>query len=83
MSRASFEELTVSKPLKSLTRAQKSKAGRNAQGKVTTRHRGGEDTRLPEQPTAEAGLLIHQNVLSVHESEEVRPSGRSSDRLAR
>lgn len=41
MSRASFEEITASKPVKALTRAQKSKAGRNAQGKVTTRHRGG------------------------------------------
>lgn len=41
MSRASFEEITATKPLKSLTRAQKSKAGRNAQGKITTRHRGG------------------------------------------
>jgi large subunit ribosomal protein L2 len=39
---ASFEELTPGKrPEKTLTRAQRRTAGRNAQGRVTTRHRGG------------------------------------------
>jgi len=36
-----FTEITVSKPLKSLTVAKKRQAGRNNQGKITVRHRGG------------------------------------------
>lgn len=41
MSVASFEEITKKKPEKSLIIARKQKAGRNAQGKITIRHRGG------------------------------------------
>jgi len=41
MSRDSFDDLTVSKPEKRLTRSTKSNAGRNNQGKLTVRHRGG------------------------------------------
>ena len=33
--------ITTRKPLKSLTRIKKSTAGRNNQGRITTRHRGG------------------------------------------
>jgi large subunit ribosomal protein L2 len=41
-----FEELTKKRPEKSLTVALKSKAGRNNQGKITVRHRGGGNKRL-------------------------------------
>ena len=37
----SFEELTVSKPLKALVKGKKSVAGRNSGGSITIRHRGG------------------------------------------
>ena len=38
---ATFEELTARKPVKSLTQAVRKTAGRNNQGRITTRHRGG------------------------------------------
>ncbi len=38
---ASFQELTTDKPYKPLTVALRSKGGRNANGRVTMRHRGG------------------------------------------
>ena len=38
---STFEEITEVKPLRRLTEAKKSKAGRNNQGRITTRHRGG------------------------------------------
>jgi large subunit ribosomal protein L2 len=41
MTGASFDEITKSKPEKSLLRPRKRKAGRNAQGRITVRHRGG------------------------------------------
>jgi large subunit ribosomal protein L2 len=41
MSGSTFEEITKSKPEKSLLRPLKKKAGRNTQGRVTVRHRGG------------------------------------------
>lgn len=41
MSGSSFEEITKSKPEKSLLRPLKKKAGRNNQGRITIRHRGG------------------------------------------
>lgn len=41
-----FEELTKKRPEKSLTVSLKSKAGRNNQGKITVRHRGGGPKRL-------------------------------------
>lgn len=36
-----FEDLTTDKPLRKLTRARKSSAGRNNAGRITVRHRGG------------------------------------------
>src|SRR2546423_11045452 len=43
---ASFDELTKgTKPERSLTERKLSHAGRNAQGRVTTRHRGGGEKR--------------------------------------
>ncbi|NLN86835.1 MAG: 50S ribosomal protein L2 [Syntrophomonadaceae bacterium] len=42
----SFEEITKTEPEKSLTVALKSKGGRNVQGRLTVRHRGGGHKRL-------------------------------------
>jgi len=41
-----YEELTKKRPEKSLTVTLKKKAGRNNQGKITVRHRGGGEKRL-------------------------------------
>ncbi|MBQ9708356.1 MAG: 50S ribosomal protein L2 [Firmicutes bacterium] len=41
MSVSTFEEITASKPEKSLTVTLKKHSGRNARGKITVRHRGG------------------------------------------
>lgn len=41
MTMATFEEITTDKPEKSLLVEQKKTGGRNAQGKITVRHRGG------------------------------------------
>ena len=38
---ATFEEITAKRPVKSLTKAVRKTAGRNNQGRITTRHRGG------------------------------------------
>jgi large subunit ribosomal protein L2 len=45
MSGYTFDEITRSKPEKSLLAPKKSKAGRNFRGKVTVRHRGGGEKR--------------------------------------
>ena len=45
MTGSDFSEITKSTPEKSLTVSKNSKAGRNAQGKITVRHRGGGATR--------------------------------------
>jgi large subunit ribosomal protein L2 len=45
MSGYTFDEITKTKPEKSLLVAKKSKAGRNFRGKVTVRHRGGGEKR--------------------------------------
>ena len=36
-----FDQITTKKPLKSLTKAKKQNAGKNNQGRITVRHRGG------------------------------------------
>jgi len=46
MTSASFEEITKTRPEKSLLRPLKSNAGRNFRGKVTVRHRGGGSKRM-------------------------------------
>ncbi len=43
------DELTTDKPLKSLTKGAKKSGGRNAHGRVTSRHRGGGAKRLYRQ----------------------------------
>src|SRR4030042_4577646 len=40
MTGATFDEITKSKPEKSLVLPRKSNAGRNSQGRITVRHRG-------------------------------------------
>ena len=45
MSVSSFEEITATKPEKSLLEPLKNNAGRNNQGRITTRHRGGDGRR--------------------------------------
>jgi large subunit ribosomal protein L2 len=45
MSGYTFDEITKKRPEKSLIVAKKGKAGRNAQGKITVRHRGGGEKR--------------------------------------
>jgi large subunit ribosomal protein L2 len=46
MSTASFDEVTRTKPEKSLTRIKKKITGRNNSGRITVRHRGGGEKRL-------------------------------------
>ncbi|MBX4196959.1 50S ribosomal protein L2 [Candidatus Saccharibacteria bacterium] len=41
MSSQDFDAITAKKPLKSLVRTKKQNSGRNNQGRITTRHRGG------------------------------------------
>jgi large subunit ribosomal protein L2 len=41
MTGATFKEITKTKPEKSLTKSLKKQAGRNSQGRITVRHRGG------------------------------------------
>ena len=36
-----FDQITTKKPMKSLVRAKKQQAGKNNQGRITVRHRGG------------------------------------------
>ena len=45
MSVSSFEEITTDKPERSLLEPLKNNAGRNNQGRITTRHRGGDGRR--------------------------------------
>ena len=46
MTMPTFEEITTSKPYKPLTEKMVRGSGRNNQGKITVRHRGGEQKRL-------------------------------------
>lgn len=41
MTTADYSEITTRKPLKSLIKAKKQRAGRNSSGRITVRHRGG------------------------------------------
>ena len=41
MSVSDFDNITTDKPLKALTKPNPKKAGRNANGRITTRHQGG------------------------------------------
>ncbi len=49
-----FEEITRSTPEKSLTRGKNRSGGRNVNGRITLRHRGGVfNTRIPHEDTKE------------------------------
>ncbi len=45
MTKLSYEEITTSKPEKSLVTSKSKKAGRNSQGRITVRHQGGGEKR--------------------------------------
>ena len=45
MTRSTFEEITTDKPHKPLLESQKRGSGRNSQGKLSVRHRGGGEKR--------------------------------------
>ena len=45
MTTQDFDSVTTKKPVKSLIRSKKQKSGRNNQGRITTRHRGGGSKR--------------------------------------
>ncbi|HEC32762.1 MAG TPA: 50S ribosomal protein L2, partial [Candidatus Kaiserbacteria bacterium] len=46
MTQATLKKVTTTKPLKKLTKGKKRSVGRNSQGRVTTRHKGGGHKRL-------------------------------------
>ena len=46
MTRASLTKITTSSPFKKLTKGKKRSVGRNSQGRITTRHKGGGHKRL-------------------------------------
>ena len=52
MTGSDFSEITKSTPEKSLTVSLKKNAGRNNQGKITVRHRGGGSRRNTESSTS-------------------------------
>ena len=37
-----YDQITTNKPMKSLIKAKREQAGKNNQGRITVRHRGGE-----------------------------------------
>src|SRR3954465_6724000 len=49
MSSQDFDAITAKKPLKSLTTIRKQNSGRNNQGRITTRHKGGGARRFYRQ----------------------------------
>ena len=49
MAVSDFSEITKKTPEKSLLEVKKSKAGRNAQGKITVRHQGGGNRQNTEK----------------------------------
>lgn len=64
MSSQDFSQLTAKKPLKSLTTIKKGSVGRNHQGRITVRHRGGGAKRFIRQvnfkPSLGTDLVIEQ-----------------------
>ena len=46
MTRATLKKVTASEPFKKLTKGKKRSVGRNSQGRITTRHKGGGHKRL-------------------------------------
>jgi large subunit ribosomal protein L2 len=66
MTGASFEEITKTKPEKSLLRPLKRKSGRNNQGRMTVRHRGGGAKRMYRLVDFKRNKLdIHGKVIAI------------------
>ena len=58
MTRSTFEEITTKEPYKPLLEPQKRGSGRNNQGRLSVRHRGGgEHSGLHESPTVQVNTL--------------------------
>ena len=57
MTGSDFSEITKTTPEKSLLDSKKRKAGRNAQGKITVRHRGGGIPKRPAVPSDRSFVL--------------------------
>ena len=58
MSGYDFAEITKSAPEKSLVVSLKKNAGRNAQGKITVRHRGGGESSTSKEEKMESRQLL-------------------------
>ena len=70
MTGATFEEITKKKPEKSLLLPLKKKAGRNQQGRITVRHRGGDVSgRLRARRAGAVVAPVRQLAGTVHEGE--------------
>lgn len=77
MTSQDFSDITTKKPLKSLVRIKKSTAGRNNQGRITTRHRGGGVKRMYR-------LMNHQMAAGLTASvEQIEYDPNRSARIAR
>ena len=77
MTSQDFSDITTKKPLKSLVRIKKSTAGRNNQGRITTRHRGGGVRRMYR-------LMNHQLAAGLTATvEEIEYDPNRSARIAR
>lgn len=77
MSSQDFDTITAKKPLKSLVRIKKQNSGRNNQGRITTRHRGGGARRFYR----EVNFKMNPGTTATVEQIEYDP-GRSA-RIAR
>ena len=58
MTTQDFDEITTKKPVKSLLTIQKGSVGRNNQGRITTRHRGGGVRRARHSLCGRAGRVV-------------------------
>ncbi len=77
MTSQDFSDITTRKPLKSLIKIKKSTAGRNNQGRITTRHRGGGVKRMYR-------LMNHQLPAGIKAVvEEIEYDPNRSARIAR
>src|SRR5437764_1316374 len=78
MSVSTFEEITKTKPEKSLTVKLQKHAGRNNQGKITTRHRGGGAKRAYRIMDFKRNKLnVPAQVSSIEIDHEIRSIGKA------
>ena len=64
MTSSDFNEITKSTPEKSLVVSLKKNAGRNNQGKITVRHRGGGSRRNTESSTSREEKMMFRQPLN-------------------